>query len=132
MPVNGFSFLSEKFFNVSSLIESLGRVCMLGSAQKNAGTAVPDRVFDLKPDRAIHQEPARSKYSRNFVRRARNRKRKPTRRDLFPGFRAPFPNPGREKVARCPQSRRDFHVNFPRLPVARTNRQSTAITTTAQ
>src|ERR1700746_3649229 len=99
---------------------------MLGSARKKSGTAAPGSAFDIKHDRTVVEEVVRSGWLRNFVRRGRNRKRKPTPREICRESRELVVNCPKEKIARCPQSPQDFHASFPRLRVARTNKQSTA------
>src|SRR5438067_2431812 len=105
---------------------------MLGSVRKKSGTAAPDWAFDLKCDRAVPEEVARSEWLRNFVPRGRNRRRKPTPRGVSQESRALFASRPKEKIARYPRSDQDFHASFPRLQAARTNRQSTAKATTVQ
>src|SRR6185295_19374205 len=66
MPVNGFSFLSEKF--LSFIVQQpIGRACMQEFVQKERGTVAPGWAFDLKRDRAVPDEVARSGCLRNFV-----------------------------------------------------------------
>jgi hypothetical protein len=74
MPVNGFSFLSEKFFSII-VQQPLGRACMPDFVQKKRGTVALGWAFDPKRDKAVPAELARSGWPQNFVPRDRNRRR---------------------------------------------------------
>ena len=55
---------------------------MLEFVRRKSGTAAPGWAFDLKRDRAVPEEVARSGWLRNFAPRGRNRKRRPTPRGV--------------------------------------------------
>jgi len=104
MPVNGFSFMNEKFFQII-VQQSLRRARMLKFAQKKPGMMVPCWAFDLKRDRAIPAVLAGSGWLQNFVRRGRNRRRKPTPRGVSQESRVLLASSPKEKIGRCPQFR---------------------------
>jgi hypothetical protein len=104
MPVNGFSFMNEKFFSII-VQQPLGRACMLKFAQKKRGTLAHGWAFDLKRGTAIPAELARSGWPQNFVRRGRNRTRKPMPRGISRESRELLADSPKEKIARCPQFR---------------------------
>ena len=104
MPVNGFSFVSESFLSII-VQQPLGRACMPDFVQKKRGTVAPGWAFDLKRDRAVAKDAARSGWLRNFVPRGRNHKRKPTPRGVSQESRVLFANSPKEKIARSPRSR---------------------------
>src|SRR5262245_43932770 len=105
---------------------------MSGFVPKESGTAAPGWAFGIKRDRGVAEEAARSGWLRNFAPRGRCRKRIPTPSGVSHKFRALLANSGKEKIARSPQYPRGFHVSFPPLRTARTNRRSTAKATMAQ
>ena len=105
MPVNGFSFLSEKFFIVFIVQEALDRVCMLGFVLTRPGTVAPGSAFDPKCDQVIAGELAHSEWLSNFVLRGRNRKRIPTPRGVCRECPELVLNPPKEKIARSPRFR---------------------------
>ena len=103
---------------------------MLGFARRKSGTVAPGWAFDLERDTAVAEEPVRSVWLRNSAQRGRNRKRKPTPRDVSQECRAVLANSRKEKIARSRQSLGGFRVSFPPLQAGPTNRQSTAKATT--
>src|SRR6188474_18153 len=105
MPVNGFSFLSEKFFIVFIVQEPLDRVCMLGFVLKRPGTVAPGSAFDPECDQAVAEELAHSGWLSNFVLRGRNCNRKPTPRGVCRECGKLVLNPLKEKIGRSPRSR---------------------------
>ncbi len=104
MPVNGFSFVNEKFFSII-VQQPLGRACMLKFAQKKRGTMAPGWAFDPKRDRAVPAELARSGWLQNFVPRGRNRTRKPMPRGVSQESRVLLADSPKEKIARSPRFR---------------------------
>src|SRR6476660_2671831 len=101
-------------------------------AQKKRGTVAHGSAFDLKRERAVRAGVVRSEWLRNCVPRGRNRRPKPTPRGVSQESRVLLANSQKEKIARSPRFRSDFHASFPRPQAARTNRQSTAKATTVQ
>src|SRR5436305_11867787 len=122
MPVNGFSFLSEKFLPIIAQ-QPLCTACMSEFVQKKRGTAAPGSAFDIRPDRGVPEEMAvaRSGSLRNFVPHGRNRTRKPMPRDAFQESHVLFASLPKEKIARSRRFRQNSHASFPRFQVARTN-----------
>src|SRR5262245_19690088 len=105
---------------------------MLNFARKKSGTAAPGRAFDTTRDQAVAEEVALSGQLRSFAPHGRNRKRKPTPRAVSQESRVLHASSRKEKNARFRQCFQGFHVSFPPLRAARTNRQSTAKATTVQ
>src|SRR5437763_5017612 len=99
MPVNGFSFVSEKFF-VFLFGYSDGRACTLAFARKKSGTLVPGSAFDPAPDRGQREEWPRSELLPSFASAVANRMRKPTPRCLTVESSALAPDRRKEKTAR--------------------------------
>src|SRR5882757_1615233 len=104
MPVNEFSFLSEKFF-IAYVQQQLGRACMPEFVRKKSGTAAPGWAFDIKRDKAVAEAPPGSERLRNFAPRGRNRTPKPTPLGVCRESRVLFASPPKEKIARSPGSR---------------------------
>src|SRR5436190_7649668 len=99
MPVNGFSFLSEKFF-VFLFGYSDGRACTLAFARKKSGTLVPGSAFDPAHDRVQREERPHSGLLPSFASGVANRMRKPTPRCLSVESSALVPDRRKGKNAR--------------------------------